>query len=287
MESWVLIRGDRVFAIEVRGARSWFVIGSFGIQPVEFVKIVLILVLAKYFSLSHIEMHRIQHIVISGFYVLIPILLVLAQPDLSSVFVLIILWFGLMIISGIKLKHFMVLLALALIVGAVGWFYFLQEYQKARILTFLNPQLDPYGTGYNINQALIAIGSGGIFGRGLNEATQSQYGFLPEAHTDFILASIGEIWGLAGLLIIFILWFIIFWRLKVIAESSYNNFARLFIAGFFIVSMMQFFINAAVNFGLLPITGLPSPFLAYGGSSFFAFSAGIGLILSIDRINKS
>lgn len=275
------------FGIEVRGAKGWFVAGRFGFQPVEFTKIILILVLAKYLSLSHIEIHRLQHIVVSGLYVAIPTALVLAQPDLGSVLIVVALWVAMMVIAGIKLKQLLILGLLAVVGIALSWLYLLQDYQKTRVLAFLNPSLDPLGAGYNRNQALIAIGSGGVWGRGLSEATQAQFGFLPEAHTDFILAAIAETWGLVGLLGVFGLWLVIFWRLMSIAERSSNNFARLFIAGFFVVVMIQLFINAAVNFGLLPITGIPSPFLSYGGSGYLALSLGIGLILSIERINKS
>ena len=285
--SLVLLTAVLFFWVEVRGVRSWFIVRDFGLEPVEFVKIVLILVLAKYLAISHIEIHRIQHIAVSGFYALIPAALVLIQPDLGSAIILIVLWLGLMLIAGIRRQHLAMLLAITLVVVALGWFYFLHDYQRGRIISFLNPHLDPQGIGYNRNQALIAIGSGGLWGRGLKHATQSQYGFLPQAPTDFVLAAVGETWGLVGLTAVLGLWLVIFWRLKVIAQRSSNNFAKLFIVGFFLVAMMQFFINAAVNFGLLPITGIPSPFLSYGGSGFLAFSAGIGLILSIDRLNKS
>ncbi|RJQ14210.1 rod shape-determining protein RodA [Candidatus Parcubacteria bacterium] len=283
----VLLVGVLFFGITARGSKSWFVIGLFGIQPVEFAKIVVILVLAKYFGLSHIEIHRPLHIFISGFYVLLPTILVLAQPDLGSVIIILLLWLGLMMIAGIKARHFIILGVIALIIAIAGWMYFLQPYQKNRILTFLNPSLDPLGAGYNRNQALIAIGSGGLFGRGLDGATQSLYGFLPEAANDFMLAAIGESFGLVGVVGVFGLWLLIFWRLSLIARASPNNFSRLFIAGFFIVAMVQFFINAGANFGLLPITGIQSPFISYGGSGFIAFSFAVGLILSINRINKS
>lgn len=275
-----------LFGVTVRGAKSWFIVGTFGLQPVEFAKIVLILVLAKYLAGSHIEIHRIRHIVISGLYVIIPTLLILAQPDLGSVVVLFVLWVGMLLIAGIRWRHMAALALLAIVVAVLGWLYALAPYQKDRIISFLNPTEDIRGVGYNRTQALIAIGSGGLFGRGIAHATQTQFGFLPEASSDFILAAIGEIWGAAGLGIVVLLWAIIFWRLKVIAERTENNFARLFIAGFFIIAMMEFFINAAVNFGLLPITGIPSPFVSYGGSSLLAFSLGVGLILSIARISK-
>lgn len=282
----VLLIGVLLFGVTVRGAKSWFIIGEFGIQPVEFTKIILILILAKYLALSHIEIHRIRHIIISGLYVLIPTLLILVQPDLGSVAILFVLWFGMLLVSGIKWHHLIAIVLLGIVVAITSWFYVLAPYQKYRIVSFLNPAYDARGIGYNRTQALIAIGSGGVWGRGLGHATQTQFGFLPEASNDFMLAAIGEIWGALGLFCVFILWGIIFWRLKIIAQRSENNFARLFIAGFFIVAMMEFFINAGVNFGLLPITGIPSPFISYGGSSFLAFSLGVGLVLSIARVSK-
>jgi len=281
----IFLVGLLFFTDEIRGAKSWFNFGKFSFEPIEYTKLVIILILAKYFSLRHIEMYRLRHLIVSGIYLILPILAVLKQPDFGSVIILTAIWLGVIIFIGIKLRHLILLAGSSLCAAIAAWAYLLKDYQKIRIISFINPQLDPLGSGHNIIQSLISIGSGGIIGKGLGFGTQNQLNFLPEAHTDFIFASIAEEWGLIGLIIIFFLFAFIFYRLIKIGLRATDNFSRLFISATVIMLSSQVIINIAINLGLLPITGIPLPFLSYGGSNLIMNSIALGIIQSI-KIKK-
>ena len=264
-----------------KGVASWFRFGVFGFEPVELAKFVMVLIFAQYFSLRHIELYRLTHVVISGIYTALVTVLVFFQPDLGSAMVLVFLWIGIMIIAGIKWKQLLLLFLLGAILFGVAWIVVLKPYQKDRITSFLNPYLDPQGTGYHRIQSMIAIGSGQLFGRGLGHGPQSQLNFLPEQHTDFIFASIGEEWGFVGLLIIFILYFLMFWRIIKIALRAPNNFARLFCVGFSIILIFHILVNIGMNLGVLPIAGISLPFVSYGGSNLLINFVMLGMVQSI------
>lgn len=270
-----------LFAPEIRGTRSWYKIGPFSLDPIEPTKIVLTLLFAKYFSMRHIEMYRIHHIFLSGFYVAIPSILTFLRPDLGSVLILISIWVGILIVSGIKLRHFLLLCFLFLTFALIGWSFVLKDYQRGRIISFLNPQESYLGSGWNLAQSKIAIGSGGIFGKGLGKGSQVQYGFLPEPQTDFIFAAISEEMGLFGAAVILVLLFFLLWRISKIAFDAGNNFVRLFSIGLAILFGSQAFINIGMNLGLLPIVGLPLPFVSYGGSSLLVGYIGLGILQSM------
>ncbi len=270
-----------LFLGKSRGATSWFNLGFFNVEPVEITKLVMILILAQYFSLRHIELYRLKHIIISGAYIVLVVGLVFLQPDLGSAMVLIFLWVGVMIIAGIKLKQLLFLLLIGMILFGIAWLGILKPYQKDRITSFINPYLDPQGSGYHRIQSMIAIGSGQFWGRGLGHGPQSQLNFLPEQHTDFIFASIGEEWGFAGLIIVFILYFLVFFRIIKIAIRAENNFARLFCVGSVIVFVFQVFVNIGMNLGILPITGIPLSFISYGGSNLLINFVMLGIVQSI------
>jgi len=270
-----------VIGSDIRGAAAWIKIGSFSIEPVEFVKIALIILLAKYFSGRHVEMYKFSNIIVSGFYILLPIILILMQPDLGSAIVVMGIWVFMMLVSGMPKKYLAILFLLGAVVSAVAWTTVFKEYQKDRIMTFLNPYNDPQGAGYNVIQSMIAIGDGGIFGSGLGYGSQVQFGFLPEAHTDFMFASIGEEFGLIGIIIVFILLSIIIFRIIKIAINADNNFARLFCIGFVSWLFVQIIINAGMNLGVMPVTGITFPFLSYGGSSLLSLFIALGLVQSI------
>lgn len=270
-----------IFGSEIRGSVSWFRIGSFSVEPVEFVKIISIVLLAKFFTLRHAEIYRLRHIILSAAYIAIPVVLVLAQPDFGSAILLLAVWFGMMIVAGIKRKHFLALIMLGIAALSVMWFSVFKDYQKERILTFLNPSRDPYGSGYNIIQAKIAIGSGGLLGHGLGQGTQTRLGFLPEAHTDFVFAAIAEEFGFVGALFIFVGYAFLSWRIIKIAGNSSNNFAKLFCFGFLILLFSQFIINTGMNLGLMPVTGITLPFLSYGGSSLISVFIALGIVQSM------
>lgn len=265
----------------IRGSSAWIKIGSFSIEPVEFVKISLIILFAKYFSQRHIEMYRFFHIAVSGAYLAFPAGLVLLQPDLGSAVVMSGIWFFVLLISGISKKHLLAILAVVALLFLFAWTALFEEYQKDRVMTFLNPYTDPQGAGYNVIQSMIAIGDGGFFGRGLGYGSQVQFGFLPESHNDFMFASIAEEFGLFGVLIVLALLSVIIWRIIKIAGAAENNFAKLFCIGFASWIFAQVVINAGMNLGLMPVTGITFPFLSYGGSSLVALFLALGIVQSI------
>ena len=268
------------FAPEIRGIRSWYKIGPITLSPIEFAKIVLIILLAKYFSMRHIEMYRIRHILLSGAYILLPIILIFLQPDLGQVLILIALWGGVLLISGIKLRHFLILVLCFLLISILSWSFLLKDYQKERILSFLFPY-DPLGVSWSQNQAKIAVGAGGVFGQGLGSGSQTQYSFLPEPQTDFIFSAIAEEMGLIGVSVLLFLFSILIWRIMKIAIMSQTNFPRLFASGLTIILVSQTFIHIGMNIGLLPIIGIPLPLISYGGSNLIALFIGFGILQSI------
>lgn len=278
----LLILGALLFwGQQIRGSVSWFYFKGFGFEPVELSLLVIILVLAKYFSLRHIEMYRIRHLLISFFYIILPSGLIVLQSDLGSALIFFVVWLGLIIVSGIKLRHLIIIILIGAILSGTIWSVFLKEYQKQRILTFLNPQKDPQGYSYQLQQSMIAVGSGGFFGKGLREGSQSQLKFLPERETDFIFATIAEEWGLFGILFIFFLFGVIMYRILRITFVSDNNFSRLFATGFALILITKILINTGMNMGILPIIGISLPFISYGGSAMLINFIGLGILQSI------
>jgi len=269
-----------LFAPEIRGIRSWYRLGPLTLSPIEFAKIVLIILLAKYFSMRHIEMYRIRHILLSGAYILLPIVLIFPQPDLGQVLILIALWIGVLLISGIKLRHFLILVLCFLLISILSWSFLLRDYQKERVLSFLFPY-DPLGVSWSQNQAKIAVGAGGIFGQGIGKGSQTQYGFLPEPQTDFIFSAIAEEMGLIGVSVLLFLFSILIWRIMKIAILSQTNFPRLFASGLTIILVSQTFIHIGMNLGLLPIIGIPLPLISYGGSNLISTFLALGILQSI------
>lgn len=277
----ILLLGLFVFAPIVRDVRRWYLIGPFSFDPVEFIKIVLIVLLAKYFSSRHIEMYKIRHIVLSGIYVAIPSVITFFQPDLGSAIILVSLWVGVLVLSGIQIKHFVILIFIGSLLFAGSWSFLLKDYQKSRIIGFLEPATDVQGVGWNLEQSKIAIGSGGFWGAGIGEGSQTRYGFLPVAKTDFIFASIAEEMGFVGVSVLFLLFLILIWRILKIILGSTDNFSRIVCSGFLIVLISQAFVNIGMNQGILPIIGIPLPLVSYGGSSLIFTFIGLGLIQSI------
>lgn len=269
------------FAPVIRGTRSWLVFGPVQFQASEFMKVGLILVYAYFFSRYHVHIANLRIIAVSFLLVLAPIVLVILQPDLGSALILGALWFGYLLVSGLKLKHIAVAAAIFLIIGAVAWTYFLADYQRNRILGLFYPAKDPLGVNYSVIQSKIAIGSAGFFGKGYQQGTQVQLKFLPEAGTDFILAAFIEEWGWsAGLLAIAVFLYLIFIVLKigVLAETNFEKFACL---GAATVFSLHFIINVGSTLGLFPVVGLPFPFFSYGGSNLLTNFFLLGIIFSI------
>jgi rod shape determining protein RodA len=185
------------------------------------------------------------------------------------------------LISGIKIRHFLFLALCGLLIFLAAWAFVLKDYQKQRIITFINPQIDPKGISWSVNQAKIAIGSGGLFGKGLGRGPQAQYGFLPEPQTDFIFAAIAEEFGLVGIGILLALFSLLIWRITKIAILATSNFPRLFATGLAILLTFQIFIHIGMNLGILPIIGIPLPLISYGGSSLIATFIGLGVLQGI------
>lgn len=270
-----------------KGAQSWFDFGAFSFQPVDPVKIVIVLLLAKYFSRRHIEIANIRHILVSGAYVFTIFLLVLLQPDFGSAIIIFFVWLGMVLVSGISKKH---LLAVFLI-GAVAfgglWLFTFKPYQKARIMTFLNPLTDIRGTGYNAYQSTIAVGSGQIFGKGIGYGTQSKLQFLPEYQTDFIFAAFAEEWGFFGVTLLLILYGVVFWRMLRVSFQGGSNFEILFGLGLVILFLTHSIIHIGMNIGLLPVTGNTLPFMSYGGSHLLAEFLGLGILMGLRKNSRS
>lgn len=273
---WLLV-GNR----SIRGAESWITLGPLTFEPAELMKPILLLLLAKYFSRRHVEIARIQTLLISGFYVFIPVFLVFIQPDFGSAAVLGFLWLGMALVGGIRIRH-LGLLALIGFVGAfVLWQMVLLPYQKTRILAFVNPQSDIRGSGYHAFQSMVAVGSGEIVGRGIGFGTQSRLSFLPEHETDFIFAAFAEEWGFIGVLLLFLFFGIMLWRILWSGMYAENNFERLYAAGLALVIFFQTSIHIGMNIGVFPITGLGMPFVSYGGSGLVTMFLSIGILESM------
>lgn len=265
------------------GAQSRFNLGFFSLQPADPAKLVLIAVLAKYFSKRHELIGDFRHIVISGFYTLVFFGLVFIQPDFGSAIILFFIWFGMVLVAGIKLKHLAVVFLLGALAFGGMWQFAFQDYQKARIMTFINPLADIQGTGYNAYQSTIAVGSGQWYGKGIGYGTQSKLQFLPEYETDFIFAAFAEEWGLIGVGLLFLLFAVVIWRLLLHAVKAATNFERFFATGVAIFFLSHFFVHIGMNIGLLPVTGTTVPFLSYGGTHLMTEFLGIGIVMAMSR----
>lgn len=277
----VLLALVLVLGHKTRGMIGAFKLGELNFAPVEVAKLVLIFVLAKYFSGRHVEVYRVRHIIASGLYMLLPVGFVLLQPDLGSAIILMAVWLGIVLLSGMKQRHLMIVLATGAIVCALAWVFALKPYQKERILTIINPNRDPLGYSYNVIQSKIAIGSGAFLGKGLGQGLQGQLNFLPEKHTDFIFALFAEEWGFLGVLFLFAAYGVLFWRLFRLILLSGNNFFRLFIAGYAVMTFTHLLINVGMNLGVMPVTGISLPFLSYGGNNLLMNFIALGIIQNI------
>lgn len=277
----LLLFGLFFFAPEIRGVRGWYRVGEITIDPIEYIKLVLVILLARFFASRHVEVYRLRNVLFSAVYFIPPVVLIFLQPDLGAVLLLVVLWIVMLLVAGMNLKHFLGLLVIGILVCSLGWSLVLQDYQKDRLMSFLEPGLDPLGAGWSQQQSRIAIGSGGIFGQGIGSGTQTQYGFLSEPQTDFIFAAISEEFGFGGIIILFSLFLLLIWRILKIGLEAGTNFARLFAAGFATLFIVEIFINIGMNLGFLPIIGLPLPLVSYGGSMFIMTSIGFGILQSI------
>ncbi|MBX4198477.1 rod shape-determining protein RodA [Candidatus Parcubacteria bacterium] len=270
-----------------KGAQSWFRLGIFSVQPSEPIQIVLILLLAKYFSRRHIEIRNIRHILVSGFYAFLACALIIVQPDFGGAIIIAFIWLGMVLVSGISKKHLAAVLLIAIVSFAGLWMYAFKDYQKQRIISFIHPLADIHGAGYNAYQSTIAVGSGQILGKGIGYGTQSKLSFLPEYQTDFIFAAFAEEWGFIGVVILFILYGIVIWRILYNAMHGATNFEILYGTGLSIIFMTHFAINVGMNIGLLPVTGVTIPFMSYGGSHLVTEFMGLGILMSMRRYRRA
>ncbi|MES2930393.1 MAG: rod shape-determining protein RodA [Patescibacteria group bacterium] len=266
-----------------KGAQSWFSLGGVSLQPSDMMKLVVILMLAKYFSRRHVEIDNFKHIFITGLYALIPFLLVFLQPDFGGAMIILFIWFGMTLVSGISKRHLFVVLSGAAVVFVLLWSFVFQPYQKARIVNFIQPLSNIQGSGYNVYQSTIAVGSGQLTGKGVGFGTQSRLRFLPEYQTDFIFAAFAEEWGFVGVILLFILLGLIIWRILHIALLGTTNFEILFGIGLAVYFMSHFIINIGMNIGVMPVTGITLPFMSYGGSHLVTEFMGLGILMGMRR----
>lgn len=269
------------FGKEIRGTKGWFDFGFFQFQPTEFAKIVLLIILAKYFSSISGKPSQVRHILVSGILTLIPVGLILAQPDLGSALILILLWILMLLISGIKKEYIVTLIFFGAVLFLLSWNFALAPYQKDRILSFINPMRDPLGAGYHMIQSKIAIGSGELLGRGLGHGPQSQLKFLPDQHTDFIFAVISEELGFLGATLLLSLLFFLLLRIVKISKKVKDEFGLMLTLGTCFLFLIQIFINIGMNVGVLPVAGVPLPFVSYGGSALLFSFIILGILESI------
>ncbi len=270
-----------------KGAQAWFSFGLFAIQPGEFAKLVIVLVLAKYFSRRHVEIAHIRHIIISGVYAFIIFGLVLLQPDFGGALIIFLIWFGMVMVSGISKKHLLLVFIVGFASFALLWGTVLHPYQKARIMTFIHPLANIRGAGYNAYQSMVTVGSGQFFGKGIGFGTQSRLQFLPEYQTDFIFAAFSEEWGFVGVIILFILYGIVIARILHNAKQGETNFEILYGLGLAILLMSQFCIHIGMNIGILPVTGLTLPFMSYGGSHLLTSFIGLGILMGMRQYSHA
>lgn len=275
-----------IFGHTANGAQSWFSFGGFSFQPSDLMKLVVILMLAKYFSRRHVEIDNFKHIFISGLYAFIPFLLVFLQPDFGSAIIILFIWVGMTLVSGISRKYFLILAGLGVVAFACLWLFVFQPYQKARIINFINPMTDIRGSGYNVYQSTIAVGSGQLMGKGVGFGTQSRLKFLPEYQTDFIFAAFVEEWGFTGAMILFLLLGLIIWRILHIALLGATNFEILYGVGLAIYFMSHFIINIGMNIGIMPVTGITLPFMSYGGSHLLTEFIGLGILMGMNKYRR-
>jgi rod shape determining protein RodA len=270
-----------------KGAQSWFTLGGFSFEPSDLMKLALIIILAKYFSRRHIEIANIRHIIVSGLYAFIPFVLVVLQPDFGSAMVFFSIWLGMVLVSGISKKHLLLVFGIGTISFLLAWHFVFKPYQKARIMNFIYPLQDIRGTGYNAYQSTIAVGSGGLFGKGIGYGTQSRLNFLPEYKTDFIFAAYAEEWGFVGVVLLILFYLLILYKLASYALVADSTFEALFTYGVLIWLLTHIIINIGMNIGIMPVTGIPLPFMSYGGSHLLAETLALGMAVGMNAYARA
>lgn len=276
----ILLLGLFAFGQVLMGAQSWFVIGGLSFQPATLAKLVLVIVLAKYFSRRHVEIARVRHVLISGGYAFALFALIFFQPDFGSAIIIALIWLGMVLVSGIPMRHLTVVALTGLVAFAGLWMYGFADYQKERITAFLHPYANLQTGGYNAYQSMVAVGSGQWWGKGIGYGTQSSLKFLPEDETDFIFAAFAEEWGFVGVLAFMSLYGALLWRIVATAMCGATNFEVLYGAGVAVYFFSQFAIHVGMNIGLLPVTGVTLPLVSYGGSHLLVEFAALGILMA-------
>ena len=269
------------------GGKSWIRIGGVGIQPSEIVKIGFIITLAKHLEMVKEDLNKFKNICLLLLHAGVLIGLILLQPDLGTAMVFVFIFMGMVFICGINYKYIFGAIGAMAAFAPIAWLFILEKYQKNRIRVFLNPESDPLNAGYHVIQSKISVGSGQIFGKGLFKGTQTQLGYLPEKHTDFIFSVIGEELGFIGSIIVLLLLVLIIWRCISTAQIAKDDFGSYICVGIASMLIFQTFENIGMCIGLTPITGLPLPFISYGGSSLMTNIAAIGLVLNVRMRRKT
>lgn len=268
-----------------QGAQSWFNLGFFNFQPADPAKLALVIILAKYFTRRHAEIGHVRHILVSGFYTFVFFFLIFIQPDFGSAIIIGFIWFVMILISGISKRHLAFVIGGGAIVFLGLWLFVFQPYQKDRIVSFIHPLADIQGSGYNAYQSTVAVGSGELFGKGIGYGTQSKLKFLPEYQTDFIFAAFSEEWGFVGGLIILVIFCFLIGRIMYHASRAPTNFETLFCVGVAGILTAHTIVHIGMNIGLLPVTGVPLPFMSYGGSHLINEFLALGIISSFGRFS--
>lgn len=279
----ILLLVGLFFFPPTRGIHGWYHLGFLTLDPVPFAQLGLIIVLAKYFSIRHPQLRQLPLLLISSVYAVLPAILVFFQPDFGSAIIFILIWLGLVLVSGLRWRHLLFLFFCFITIGSLIWGFALQDYQKTRVISFIYPSSLAESDAWQPQQSQIALGSGEWLGRGWGFNSQSRYGFLPEARTDFIFSAIAEEFGFLGIVTLSLLFFTLIWRLVKIGGKTEDNFAYLLTLGYLIWITSQSFISIGMNVGFLPVVGIPLPLVSYGGSSLLAFYLGGGLVMSLGK----
>ncbi|MCW1930611.1 MAG: rod shape-determining protein RodA [Candidatus Kerfeldbacteria bacterium] len=279
----VLLLAVLMFGREFNGATGWIIIGPLSTQPVELVKLLFIIFFATIIRRrgERQEHMSYENIVVTGGVTALILLLIFQQPDLGSAFIIFCVWVGLLALARAPKLVIAGVLLIAVLAGVIGWFFVFQPYQKDRLSIFLNRSSDPLGTGYNITQSIIAVGSGGLWGKGFGEGTQSQLQFLPEASSDFAFAVVAEEFGFVGATLVIVSLFMLCFRLIRTMQTSSDTFVFFFCGGVVVYMLAQSVVVIGMNMGIMPVTGLPLPFISSGGSSLLTTAAMCGIAHSM------
>jgi rod shape determining protein RodA len=277
----VLMLAVLLFGSTIHGTTGWFTFGLISFQPVEFMKFALAVALAAYFSSRGARTAGWKELLHSGVIVAIPAGLTMLQPDFGSAFLLLSMWGFTILFAGLKKRYVFALGIFGILAMIFSWEFLFAEYQKDRILTFLDPSRDPLGQGYHVTQAIIAVGAGGWFGRGLGFGSQSQLKFLPESQTDFIFAVVAEELGFFGICLVLAGFLLVFQRMYMLASRTRDEFTGFLLVAIGALFFAQFVVNVGMNIGLLPVTGVTLPLVSYGGSSLVFTLWMLGVVQSV------